>query len=294
MKRILILLTVATLTTQAADQPAIARVGATNISSAELQPLLANLNDRERAAISRDPALLNQWIRTFAAQQLLFQEAQSKNWAAQPDVAAQLEQIRQNAIAESYLRSVSQPSKDYPSDAELQAAYDANKEKLIVPKQVRLAQIFVALPANANKELTAAAAVQLDAVRKALAQPGADFAAIAKQQSDDAASVNQGGELGWLAESQLQPEIRNAIATLVKGTVSPAVRLPDGWHFLKVLEVKDAYTPPLAEVRGPLIEQLRAARLRANSEAYLAGLLKANPVAINEIAVSQLLEPARK
>ncbi|HEY5792011.1 MAG TPA: peptidylprolyl isomerase [Chthoniobacterales bacterium] len=281
-------------TALAADAEALARSGGAEITLEDVRPLLDNLSPRDQTALARDPAPLNQLVRSLLVQQLLLKEALASQWDQRPEVAAQLERARQNLIAESYLQSISKPAAGFPTETDLQAAYQANKASLLVPRQLRLAQIYIAVPKNADKEALAAAQAQLDATSKSLKQPNADFASIARTSSDEPASAERGGEIGWLAESQIQPEIRTKITALAKNGVSEPLRLADGWHILKVLDLKEAYTPALEEVRDSLAQQLRAARTRANSEAYLAKLLQQNPVAINEIALAQLLSGAKK
>lgn len=280
---LLSLVPLAPAVTRAAD--VLAKVGSSEITAADLRPYLKNLDADQAAALAKDPAALNQFLRTLIVQRLLLKEALAAKFEQQPDVVERLARLRDAAIAEGYLASVAKVPAGFPSDADLQAAYDANKAALLVPRQYRLAQIFIAAPKN-----DAPAPAKLAAVEAALKAPKADFAKLAAENSDEAASANQGGEIGWLTEAQVQPEIRKTVTSLAKGEVSAPVRLADGWHILRLIDVKEAYTPELSEVRDALAQRLRAARARQESEAYVAKLLEANPVAINEIAVSQLLE----
>ena len=55
-----------------------------------------------------------------------------------------------------------------------------------------------------------------------------------------------------------------------------------------VLDIREARTPALDEVRENLIVQLRAERARTKRQEYLAGLIKDHPLAINEIELSKL------
>jgi parvulin-like peptidyl-prolyl isomerase len=187
-------------------------------------------------------------------------------------------------LAEIYLSSVSKPSAAYPSDAEVKEAYETNKAAFFMPKSYRLAQIYVD-----TKPDEKAAAKQLASIKEALKAPKADFAAIAAERSQEKASAARGGELGWLAESQIQPEIRAELPDLKLGAISEPFKLNDGWHILKVLDVKEASTLTLEQARPTLVQQLRASKAKANSDAYMAELLKTNPVAINELALPKAL-----
>jgi len=277
----------------AAAGDAIARVGETEITSAELRAYIETLGTQEQAAIAKDPALLAQVARSYLARQAVLKEARAKKWDQDPAAKAQLDRVRDQALTELYLRSVSEPPASYPSDAEVQAAYDANKGALQVPRRFRVAQIFLGA-AKGDKDAEEKARKRADDVAKKLERKGADFAAIAGAESDDKASGQRGGEIGWLTEEQMVPGIRATVTGLAEGAVSAPVRLDDGWHVLKMLETKPASTRPLAEVRDAIAAQLRADRARANRQAYLASLLEKNPPAINELALSKVLaKPAR-
>jgi parvulin-like peptidyl-prolyl isomerase len=273
----------------AAGSEAVARVGNLDVNLDEIKASLANLDVRELAAISRDPSLLNQVVRSLLVQRILFREAQAKKWERQPEVMVQIERSRQAVITESYLQSIAKPPDGWPSEAELQAAYEANKPSFLVPKQYRLAQIFIASPRAAEKAVSDKALAKLEGVKRKLAEKGAVFAVVAKSESEEQASASNGGEIGWLTEAQIQPDIRTQAVALAPGGQSEPVRLNDGWHILKNHDIKEAFTPTLEQLKPQLIEQLRAEKTKANSQAYLAKLLQENPVSINELALGKAL-----
>jgi parvulin-like peptidyl-prolyl isomerase len=267
----------------------IARVGDTEVRLDEIRASIQSLDAREQAALARDPSLLNQTVRTLLMRRVVLKEALAKHWDTEPAVATLIQRARDNAVVESYLQSVSKPPDSYPSETELQAAYDARKSQLLVPRQFRIAQIYIALPKNADKATTEKAQTKLDTIKKSLHQPGADFASVAKAQSEEPESATRGGELGWLTENQIQPEVRSQLGSLTKNSISEPIRLDDGWHILRVIDIKEAYTPALEEIRTALAQQLRNEKTQANSQAYLAKLLQQTPVAINELALSKVL-----
>jgi len=64
---------------------------------------------------------------------------------------------------------------------------------------------------------------------------GADFAELARLQSEDA-SASRGGDLGWLSPGDTVPEFEKAMDALKPGQLSGPVRSPFGWHLIQVLE----------------------------------------------------------
>jgi peptidylprolyl isomerase len=268
----------------------VARVGDTNISADELRAYVTALSPREQAALTKDPALLGQAVRMLLANRLVLQEVVARKWEQQPGVAAQLDRVRENALVEIYLQTVSTPPAGFPNDDEIQKVYDANRGSLVAPRQYQLSQIFIAEPKDADKATEEKAKRKLDDIQKKLKVPGADFAAISATDSDSSG----GGDLGWLTEAQIIPEIRTQVGALAKGALSEPIRLDDGWHILKLLDTKASYTRPLSEVRDQLVQQIRSERATMLRRGYLAELLKQHPPVLNELALSSLLESARK
>jgi parvulin-like peptidyl-prolyl isomerase len=267
----------------------VARVGGTDVTTEELRAYVETLDAPDRSALAKDPALLSQVVRAYLARQAVLKEAQSRKWDQRPEVRSQLDRVHEQALTEIYLQSVSRPADGYPSDAEVRAAYDANRKAFEVPRQWRVAQIFISAGKDVDQKEEEKARSRLEDVQRKLAAKGADFAAIAKGDSDDKEGALRGGEIGWLTEAQMIKGIRSTVAALAKGAVSNPVRLDDGWHILEVLETKEPFTRALQEVREALTARLRAERTKANRQAYLAKLLEQNPPAINELALSKVL-----
>ncbi|HET6375198.1 MAG TPA: peptidylprolyl isomerase [Methylocella sp.] len=269
--------------------PVIAKVGDTDLREESVRAFIASLSAREQEALARDPALLSQMVRSILANQLVLKEALAKRWDERPEVAEQIQRARDLTIVESYLRQVSEPPAGFPGEAEIQSVYDANKTAFLVPRQFLVAQIYVALPGGADKAAAEKAARKFAEVQLKLRQPNADFAAIARADSDAKETAGRGGEIGWLPETQLRPEIKAQVLGLAKGAVSDPVKLDDGWHIVKLIDTKPAYTRPLSEVRDALAKRIREEQASANRRAYLAELLKKNPPAINELELAKLV-----
>jgi hypothetical protein len=275
------LLIVSGLTVRGEDAAVLGKIGGIEMRTSEV---LSRLDEKQKAAVASDPAAASQYVRALLVQKLVLEQAIQEDWDKQPAVIAKLVRLREEAIAESYLDSLSTPEDGYPSETELKDAYESNKSRLVIPKAYRLAQIYIKLdPAN-----EAAGKKRLNEVNQQLTAKGADFSAIATKTSDDAASAGKGGEIGWLSESQIQPGILNEVKSLKTGVLSKPIRLPDGWHILKVLDVREPRTPALEEIRDELVTNLRAEKRRINRQKVLADLLKEHPPAINEIELMKL------
>ena len=268
----------------------VARVGNANISAEEIRSYVGALSAKDQAALTKDPALLSQAVRMLLANRLVLQEAVAKKWDQQPNVVTQLDRVRENALVEIYLQSVSVPPQGFPSEEEVQKVYEANRSALLMPRQFQLAQIFVAAAKDGDKATEDKAKKTIEDIQAKLKALGADFAEIAHTQSDS----KDGSDLGWLVESQIRPEIKAQVLGLTKNGISEALRLDDGWHILKLIDTKAAYTRTLPEVREQLVQQMRSERANMMRRSYLAELLKQHPPVLNELALSNLLENSHK
>ena len=268
------------------------RAGGKDILVDEIRPALKGLSEAEIASLSHDAAALNKLVRSLIIQRVVLQEALAKKWDEQPEVVERIRHVSDVAIADSYLKSVSLPPDSYPNETELRAAYEERRASLQMPRTFRLAQIFIADPRGQNKDAAGKARKRLDKVRELVRAPKADFASIAKEFSEERDSAARGGEIGWLAEKQIQPEILAKLPELQFNVTSEALRLEDGWHFIRVMDARQPFTPPLEQIRTQLSQQLRAERSRALTQAYLSELLHKDPLVINELALSKLLPPA--
>lgn len=287
---LLVLSILASPLSRAADE-VVARVGDQEIRAAQITPYLDNLSEQDRAALAKNPAALSQAVRTLILQQVLFKEALAAGWDKTPEVSQQLDRLRQGAIAETYLQSIAKVPEGYPSEEEIKTVYEARKADLQVPRQLNLAQIFIAVPKDASKEAQDKAKARIDEIARS-AKSG-DFAALAREKSEERETASRGGDAGWLAETQIQPEIRSKVASLSKGTATEPVRLADGWYVVKVVDLKDPHTATLDEVKDQLVRVLRNDRARANREAYLSKMQQQTPVALDELGLSKLLEPKK-
>ncbi len=69
----------------------------------------------------------------------------------------------------------------------------------------------------------------------------ADFATLARQDSDDPSTANLGGDMGWFAQDDWGTQVGKLVANLQPGQVSQPFESPDGsWHIIKLLGTRQA------------------------------------------------------
>lgn len=126
-------------------------------------------------------------------------------------------------------------------------------------QQTRARHILVRL----NEVVSEADAKQRLSNLKERIDNGADFAELARLQSEDA-SASRGGDLGWLSPGDTVPEFERAMNALQPGETSEPVQTPFGWHLIQVLERR---SEDMSKERQRILAR-QAIRTRKSDEAY--------------------------
>jgi peptidylprolyl isomerase len=272
-----------------AATPAVATLGQVVVSQEELQQFLQVLPAAQREAMRNDRVVLEQWLRSRLAEKAVVEQAKAQEWDKKAEIRSAIEEAQNQVILRSYLQSVSEPAADYPSEQDLQTAYQANQDQFQLPAMYRLSQIFLSVP-DKDEQALAQAKKRADAWVKQMREGKADFAALAKEHSDEKISAERGGDNGFLPMSQLVPAMRATVAKLERGQLSDPIVQADGVHILQVTDLRPASVRSLEEVKPALRDALRRQRQQEATQAYVAGMLDAETVTVDGKVLSQLLQ----
>jgi len=157
------------------------------------------------------------------------------------------------------------------TDAEVQEAFERNKSAL--PRReatVTWRQIIVAPhPSPAAKEVARVKAESLLAEIK----NGGDFEKLAKRESEDPGTKDNGGDLGWNRRGKMVPEFDRYLFgfyALQPGQLSPVVETPFGYHIIRVDRVNAAEVKSRHILITPKIDSADVARARLEADSVLA------------------------
>ena len=271
----------------------VAQRGGVKLVTADIRDALSHIDPGLRDQVLGNPQALAEFVKERMIRQILLAEAHTAKFDDKPDVAARANDARGTAMMQLWLASQAQVDPAYPSQAELQVAYEANKARFVIPPQYHVQQIAILVPANASKEAEAEALKKAKDARAQVAKAKADFAELAKKLSQDPNSASKGGDLGWLREDQILKPVRDVLAGLAENAISEPVRGADSFHVVKLLGTRPQSLAPLDQVKANLIAALRQARAQQTTNAYLESLLKTQPVQINDIGLADRLKAAK-
>ena len=143
------------------------------------------------------------------------------------------------------------------SDEEARAWFEQHRESLALPERVEVRHIFLPTldhPADEAQATLQAALDDLTAGRR-------DFAALAAALSEDPASKEHGGALGWMSRARLPEDFATAVFALPLR--QPAlVRTRIGWHLVEVTGRKDREPRTFEACRDEVVAALEALKRR--------------------------------
>lgn len=267
----------------------------------ELESAVRDVETRAGAPVPAEQRneVLRGLLDQLVSMHLLAQEARTRNvTVADSDVKGRVDQARQGFQSEDAFKkalaadggSIDRLQRDITRrlqisklldqeitpqvsvpDKAIKAFYDQNLERFKESDAIRASHILVAIPPNASAADKQQARAKADAVLKKV-QSGADFAQLARAESQDRGSAENGGDLGFFGKGQMVPPFEAAAFILKPGEISPVVETQFGFHIIKQQEQRAARTTPLAEVNQQIAQYLRAQQGEEKTAAFVEQL----------------------
>lgn len=272
--------------------PVIAQVGTQTLTASGFARALAALDPAERSKAAADRQALLALVRAELGREAVLAEARARHWDKRPDIAARAERAHDDVVITGFIAGTIAPPPGFPGEDAIRQVYEANLSRFMEPRAYHIAQIYVARPAGSKPEELARARARAQALAESARAPGADFAALAAKASEDHDSAGKGGDLGWVAEKLMVPEIARAAAGLGDGEISDPVEAADGWHILRELGTRAPAPESLEQVRPTIIALLRDRETARLDQAYVAELLARGHAEVDLDAVRALLGAA--
>ena len=287
----------------------IARVNGEDVTKAEFERAVAALEGRAGGPVptaQRDQVFRNV-LDQVVAYRLLVQETHARKLdATDAEVNESLQQIQSQFPNEAAFKemltarhtTIDQLRSDAKQDIAVQKMIDAeiapkiavkpeqltdfytkNPDQFKQPERVRASHILIGIPRGADEEAKADARAKAEQVLKDV-KAGKDFAALAKEHSQDPGSAANGGDLGFFQQGQMVGPFNDAAFSLAPGSVSDLVETEFGFHIIKVAEKQAPRTIPLDEVKPRLEQYLEQRNRQEQTNAFINGLRSRGKVEI--------------
>jgi len=247
----------ATATPADAD-PVVITAGTVQVRKSEFEQAIKSLpQEYQQMAAGQGK---RQFAEDYLRMKMLAAEGVKKGLDKDPDVLTQLNLMRENLVANAALKQLE--SGITVPDADTKAMYDAHQKDY---EEVKARHILIAYkggraPQKPGKtELTEEQAkAHAEDLRKQIVA-GADFAELAKKESDDTGSGANGGDLGSFGHGQMVPAFEQTAFAAKAGEVPPVVKTEFGYHVIKV--ESHNYTP-YEQVKGTLEREAKQKKVQ--------------------------------
>lgn len=149
---------------------------------------------------------------------------------------------------------------DEKNKAKVKEYFEANSKEFNTAEQVKGRHVLVSFKGARNATADAGKRTKEEAKKRAeeilakVKAAGADFTAIAKEMTDEAAGKTSGGDLGWFTRETMVKEFSDAAFVMNTGDISGIVESPFGFHVIKVEDKKAAVSKTLADVERSIAE----------------------------------------
>ena len=278
----------------------LARVNGETIGKTDLETAIKNMEQRngpvpteQRDRVYR--GVLDQLV----AYKLLIQETKTRNVAiADADIDARVAQIRQqfpnedtfNKLLEQQHLTLDKLKADARQDMavtklisdeiapkvavkpeDVQTFYTKNPQYFQQGERVHASHILIQAPKDADAATKAKARAKADDLLKQ-ARAGKDFAVLAKENSQDPGSAQNGGDLGFFSQGQMVKPFDDAAFSQKPGTISEVVETDFGYHIIKVIEKQPAGVVPLEQAKDQIQQHLEDQARQQQTEVFVNAL----------------------
>ncbi len=216
----------------------LAKVGTGAVTQEMMDATLARIPDAQREQMEQ-AGQMDQVKESLFIGELLYQEALKAGLDKDPQVQVAAALAERSALAEAYIEK---KVDEGITDARIQQWYDDHKVQF-AQEQAKLRIMVLPDEATATEVKTA-----LDG--------GGDFAALAKEKSEDTKTKDEGGDLGWVEKKGLPPDFSTPIFAAEKGTVVGPIAAGPRQLIFKVEDKRAAV--PLDEVKDQIKESLKS------------------------------------
>jgi peptidyl-prolyl cis-trans isomerase D len=143
------------------------------------------------------------------------------------------------------------------SDSDIKSYYEQNAKRYTADEQRRASHILIATKKDASAADQAAAKAKAEKLLDQVRKNPADFAKLAKENSNDPGSAERGGDLDYFSKGMMVKPFEDAAFKLKQGEISDVVKSDFGYHIIQLTGIKPASVKSLDEVKGEITAEIR-------------------------------------
>ncbi len=157
-----------------------------------------------------------------------------------------------------------------PTDEDLQAHFDANKEMYVQPERASAQHILIKPTSDSDADRVVAES-RMDSIRAEI-ENGAKFDGLAEMHSECPSGKKGGGSLGWFGRGMMVPEFDDAVFSMEVGALSDVIETQFGFHIIYKTGADEGGPASFSESEAKIREFMRHARRGELVSAHVAEL----------------------
>jgi len=175
------------------------------------------------------------------------------------------------------------------TDEEARQWFEKNQAAVSLPQRIKARHVFIPTLDHPPEE----AKRKLDQALVTLIEKKKDFAALAKELSQDPATKDNGGELGWMTADRLPADFAAPVFALTVGQPK-LIRTKLGWHLVEVTERKPVEARPFEQAKPEILAALQAVKIRQATRTFRDSLRKSSSTQIKIFEFTDAQDPLGK
>lgn len=148
------------------------------------------------------------------------------------------------------------------SEEEIRKTYDSNQSRYMQGEERKARHILLAVEPGSSAEDRSAVKAKADALLKQVRSNPVKFAELAKANSQDPGSKDNGGDLGYFGRGTMVKPFEDAAFALKRGDISNVVETDFGYHIIQVEDIRGGQGKTLEQARAEITVELKKQEAR--------------------------------
>jgi hypothetical protein len=269
------------------SDPAILEWDTGRIASRELSAELTRLPDEQRLRVQNNPRTLSQILENLMIYRELVSRGKQDPTFLTESVSLAAEIAKERQMGQFYLAFL---RKQFAEKAEIprgaiEEFYLQNQDKFIKPEKRRAAHILIRTTPE-NETAKRIVAYQI----KESIDSGEDFAAVARQKSEDTETAKNGGDLGFIPKGGTVREFEAEVERLKLNEISTPIKTQFGFHIIKVTEIESSQKQSLLEASAEIRRQLVDKNVQSQMDLYLSKIKNNKTLKVQDDEFRKMVE----
>ena len=255
------------------------------ISQADYEAGLQSIPEEHRYEFQTDMKRITQMIENLLIFRTLAAEARKEGMDKDPGTKKEIELFAERLLAVKKLAAFEKSIVFPDFTAAAEDTYKTHPEKFRVPESVEAAHILI----NIDKHGTPEAAKALAQEVRAKVLAGGDFAALAKEYSEDQGSAARGGNLGRFPRGRMLKTFEDAAFAMKNpGDISELVETSYGYHIIRLIGRQPEKQLAFAEVKDRLMADAKGQYIDQKKAEYISAIKNDKSIVLNKEAIDKL------